>query len=85
MKDSSMQASQSSPADTAQVEKDALRAEAFEAEAKQRFDAARVELVRAGGGDETQLPELRSWLAARVQTDAAWGRWALAVDPSLAG
>ena len=68
----------------AQVEAVALKVEALEREAKQRFDDVRAEALARGEADNMhETPELSAWMAARDATDAAWGRWAQVMDASL--
>jgi len=65
----------------ASAESQALATQAAEDLAEQRFDAVRAELAAHGKAQEaTGSPEFREWMAARVKTDEAWGRWAMAVD-----
>jgi hypothetical protein len=62
----------------------ALQAEALEAEAEQRFDV--VFEAAELRGDESQAlasTEFRDWMAARADTDAAWGRWAQTMEARL--
>ena len=68
----------------AQVEAVALKVEALEREAEQRFDHVRAEALARGEADNLhEAPELSAWMAARDATDAAWGRWAQVMDASL--
>lgn len=68
-------------ADPAAAEVEALAIEAAEERAEQRFDHLHASLEAAGRVQEaTQSPEFHDWMAARARTDAAWGRWAMAVD-----
>jgi hypothetical protein len=68
----------------AQVEAAALRVEALEREAEKRFDIIHAEALARGGAElSLDTPELAAWLAARAETDAAWGRWAQVMDASL--
>ena len=70
----------------AQVESAALRVEALEREAEQRFDDVRAEALARGDAEHVhKTPELSEWMAARAATDAAWGRWAQVMDASLDG
>ena len=84
MKDVAMQSIQTATlksTDVAAAESAALATQAVEERAEQRFDAVRAELAKQGKQDEaTASPEFREWMAARSETDAAWGRWAMAVD-----
>ena len=58
------------------VEAAALRIEAQEEVAEHRFDDARAR-SEAGGetGRALTTREFASWMTARHDTDAAWGRW----------
>ena len=68
----------------AQVEAAALRAEAREREAEMRFDTVHAEADARGAADKTlDTPEFAAWIAARAETDAAWGRWAQVMDARL--
>jgi hypothetical protein len=70
-------------ADVASAEAEALARQAAEEQAEERFDAARAELATTGRAHEvTGSAEFREWMAARVLTDDAWGRWAVAMDAS---
>ena len=70
----------------AQVEAAALRVEALEREAEQRFQDVRAEALARGEAEPTHgTPELAAWMAARAATDDAWGRWAQVMDASLDG
>ena len=65
----------------AAVERAALRIEQAEADAHVRFEQAKEEARRRGSPDEVvQTPEFHAWMAARADTDAAWGRWAQVMD-----
>ena len=65
----------------AQAEAAALRIEAREREAEQRFDIVHAEASARGGVEHTRnTPEFAAWIAARAETDAAWGRWAQVMD-----
>lgn len=67
--------------DVAKAEADALNAEAEEQAAYERFVSLRCALDADGKGHEaTQHPEFRRWMDSREVTDAAWGRWAMAVE-----
>ena len=68
----------------AQVEAAALCAEALENEAENRFDIVRAELSARGEAEQQllQSAEFSEWMAARAETDAAWGRWAQVMDAS---
>ena len=68
----------------AQVEAAALRAEALEREAERRFDSVHAEAdARGAAGNTRETPEFAAWIAARAETDAAWGRWAQVMDARL--
>lgn len=70
----------------AQVEAAALRVEALEREAEKRFYDVRAEALARGEAERVhEIPELSAWMAARAETDAAWGRWAQVMDASLDG
>ncbi|GAC1525816.1 MAG: hypothetical protein NVS2B4_02070 [Ramlibacter sp.] len=60
------------------VESAALRIQAIEEVAEERFDQALAAAERQGGPGERAIPsgELSAWLSARHDTNAAWGRWA---------
>jgi hypothetical protein len=65
----------------ASAESEALAKEQAESQAEGSFRAMREELERAGKAqDVTHSAEFRHWMQARAETDAAWGRWAMAVD-----
>ena len=67
--------------EVARAEREALGTEAAENQAERRFDEVHAELAAQGRADEaTDSPEFREWMAARARTDAAWGRWAMAMD-----
>ena len=69
---------------TAAVERAALRIEQAEAEAYARFEKAKDTARRAGDPEGVvRTPEFHAWMAARADTDAAWGRWALLMDEKL--
>lgn len=57
------------------VEAAALRIQGLEQAAGRRFDEAFARAQQAGTAKAPAL-ELGDWLAARRDTDAAWGRWA---------
>lgn len=68
----------------AQVEAAALRIEALEREAEERFDVVYAQASDRGDAELSQkTPEFAAWIAARAATDAAWGRWAQVMDSSL--
>ena len=74
------------PIEPASAEIEALAIQAAEEKAEQRFDTVHAELEAAGRVHEaTHSPEFRDWMAARASTDAAWGRWAMAVDHLRSG
>lgn len=60
------------------VESAAVRIRNLEVLAGQRFEQALVHAAREAGPADRAMPsiELGDWLAARRDTDAAWGRWA---------
>lgn len=60
------------------VEAAAVRIQGIEVVAGQRFDRAMLAggQQAAEGGHALPSQELSDWLAARRDTDAAWGRWA---------
>lgn len=63
--------------DLALLERAALRTESMEHVAEKRFDDVYGAAERNGSVAEvTATPEFREWMAARAETDAAWGRWA---------
>jgi hypothetical protein len=63
------------------AEAEALKAEADEQAAHQRFDSLRAALQPAGKAHEaTRHPEFHLWMNAREATDIAWGSWALAME-----
>ena len=63
--------------DLALLESAALRIESVEHIAEKDFDDT-YELAERGGSVAavTTTPEFQRWMAARAETDAAWGRWA---------
>ena len=65
----------------AMVEAAALRAESLEQAAEHRFDEVHA-AAEANGAVEAALEttEFSSWLSARADTDAAWGRWSQVMD-----
>lgn len=68
----------------AQVEAAALQIEALERDAEKRFDMVHAEATARGAAEQTvETPEFAAWIAARAETDAAWGRWAQVMDASL--
>lgn len=70
----------------AQVEAAALQIEAQEREAEKRFDIVHAQALARGEADLTrETPEFTAWIAARAETDAAWGRWAQVMDAGLEG
>ena len=67
--------------DPVTAEQEAIATEAAEQTAEARFDAVHAALEAQGRVSEaTDSPEFREWMAARSHTDAAWGRWAMAMD-----
>jgi hypothetical protein len=60
------------------VESAAVRIRNLEVAAGQRFDQALVHAAAKAAPGERAMPslELSDWLAARHDTEAAWGRWA---------
>lgn len=58
------------------VEAAALRIEALELKAESDFDRV-SEVAQAKGEPSLALktPEFAAWMAARSDSDAAWGRW----------
>jgi len=55
--------------------------QAAEAIAESRFDEAHSRAQAAGNpASATQTEEFRQWMAARHETDAAWGAWSQAMD-----
>jgi hypothetical protein len=67
--------------EVARAEREALGIEAAEQQAERRFDAVHAEFEAQGRRDDaTNAPEFSEWMAARARTDAAWGRWAMAMD-----
>lgn len=63
------------------AEADALKAEGHEQDAHREFDALRDRLAAVGKAHEaSQHPEFHRWMNSREITDAAWGRWAMAMD-----
>ncbi len=65
----------------AMVEAAALRIESLEQAAERRFDEVHA-AAEANGAVELALDtsEFASWMAARADTDAAWGRWSQVMD-----
>lgn len=65
----------------AAAEAAAQQKQAAEEIAQARFQAVRAEIEAAGRGAEiTATPEFREWIAARHESDAAWGAWAMTMD-----
>ncbi|MGZ5181182.1 MAG: hypothetical protein ACXWC6_00415 [Ramlibacter sp.] len=59
------------------VEAAALRIQALEQAAGQRFEQALARAAQEGAKDRApHATELSAWLAARHDTEAAWTRWA---------
>jgi hypothetical protein len=68
------------------VERAALRIEQIEADALTRFARVRDAAHRSGDLDGVvRTPEFQAWMAARAETDAAWGRWAQVMDAKPTG
>jgi hypothetical protein len=63
------------------MEAAAMRTEAMEALAEGRFDSV-FDAAQAQGASAgvTKTVEFSEWMAARADTDAAWGRWAQVMD-----
>ena len=63
------------------LESAALRSETSEEHAEKCFDTV-YELAESTGSVAalTATPEFARWMAARAETDAAWGRWAQCMD-----
>jgi hypothetical protein len=58
------------------VEAEALEIEALELKAESEFD--RVNEIAQAQGDPSlalKTPEFDAWMAARNESDTAWGRW----------
>jgi hypothetical protein len=69
------------PVDPATAEVEALAIQEAEDRAEHRFDQVHASLEAAGRVQEaTDSPEFHDWMSARARTDAAWGRWAMAMD-----
>lgn len=67
--------------EVARAETEALALQDAEALSEQRFVDVRQRLVADNRSEEvTRCAEFRAWMAARAQTDEAWGRWAMAMD-----
>lgn len=65
----------------ATAEAAAEKKQAAEDVAHQRFAAARAEIEAKGGTVHvTDTPEFHAWMAARRESDEAWGTWAMAMD-----
>jgi hypothetical protein len=48
------------------------------------FHSATAALGLRGGAEcSLKTPEFAAWIAARAETDAAWGRWAQVMDVSV--
>jgi hypothetical protein len=64
--------------DLALLESAALQSESLERMAEQRFDDSYASAEASGSVAEVKATcEFREWMAARAETDAAWGRWAV--------
>jgi hypothetical protein len=71
--------------EVATAEREALARQDVEAQAEQRFDEVREALAASGRAHEaTTSREFHEWMASRVRTDEAWGRWAVAMDAATA-
>lgn len=67
--------------DLALLESAALRLEAIEQSAEKRFDEVYDLAERSGRVEHvTSTPEFQEWMAARRETDAAWGQWAASMQ-----
>lgn len=65
----------------AAAEAAAQQKQAAEEIAQERFHATRAEFEAAGRGEQvTSTPQFREWMAARHESDAAWGAWAMVMD-----
>lgn len=65
----------------AAAEAAAEQKQAAEEIAQERFDAARARCEAAGRAEQvTETPEFHDWMAARRESDEAWGAWAMAMD-----
>jgi hypothetical protein len=67
--------------DLALLESAALACESNEHIAEKNFDDT-YDLAERDGrvAEVTRTPEFSLWMAARAETDAAWGRWAQFMD-----
>jgi hypothetical protein len=65
----------------AALESAAMQTESRERIAEERFDAAYARAEERGTvASVTTTAEFGEWMSARAETDAAWGRWAQAMD-----
>ncbi|MBI2771660.1 MAG: hypothetical protein HYX47_18690 [Burkholderiales bacterium] len=65
----------------AQAEAVADNKQAAEELAEKRFDAVHSRAQAAGEpGSAVNTEEFRQWMAARGETDAAWGAWSTVMD-----
>ncbi|WBY02802.1 hypothetical protein PE066_04490 [Ramlibacter tataouinensis] len=65
----------------AMVEAAALRIESLEHAAERRFDEVHAAAVAQGSAEQAlETSEFAAWMAARADTDAAWGRWSQVMD-----
>ena len=63
------------------AEEGAVRLEALEGVAEERFKALHTEAQAQGNAEEALASdEFRSWMATRHATDAAWCKWATLMD-----
>jgi len=64
--------------DLAILESAALQSESLERMAERRFDDSYEQAEASGSVEHVKATrEFREWMAARAETDAAWGRWAV--------
>ena len=69
-----------------QVESAALQTQAREEAAERMFDEALARAEAQGSPEQAVASrEFADWIAARHDSDAAWGRWALVMDAKPAG
>jgi hypothetical protein len=67
------------------LEAAALRSETSEEHAEKCFDSVYGIAESTGSvAALTATPEFARWMAARAETDAAWGRWAECMDLAAA-
>ncbi|HZY20710.1 MAG TPA: hypothetical protein VFE82_19720 [Ramlibacter sp.] len=63
------------------MEQAALRIQAREEAAERLFDEALARAEQAGVKEHAlRSEEFNAWMAARHDSDAAWGRWAMVMD-----